>query len=106
MCSRANRCAHLVFALHMRTRQDTILRFFETPEETILTVQLSPAGVLTPFLGIPATMRAKTSYFVKRSPVEVTRENYRDVVVPGDMAPKPIEELSVLVEEVAITRRN
>lgn len=80
------------------------MRFFDTPEEMILTVQLSLAGVLIPFLGISATARTKTSYFVKRSPVEITRENYRDVVVPGDMAPKPIEELSVLVEEVAITR--
>lgn len=82
------------------------MRFLDTPEEMFLTVQLSPAGVLMPFLEIPATARTKTSYFAKRSPVEITRQNYRDVLMPGDMAPRPVEELAVLVEKVAITRRN
>ncbi|XP_025160705.1 dynein beta chain, ciliary-like [Harpegnathos saltator] len=85
-----------------RANIETIMRFFDTPEEMILTIQLGPAGVLIPFLGIPATARAKTSYFAKRSPVEITRQNYRDVVMPGDMAPKPIEELSVLIEEAYV----
>lgn len=82
------------------------MRYFDTPTETVLIVQPSPAGVLMPFLEMPATGRAKASYFIKRDPVRITRENYRDVVIPGDMAPKPIEELSVLVEEVAIMRSN
>ncbi|XP_014471080.1 PREDICTED: dynein beta chain, ciliary-like [Dinoponera quadriceps] len=83
-------------------RQETIVRFLDTPEEMILTIQFSPAGALIPFLEIPVAARTKTSYFVKRRPVEITRENYRDVVMPGDMAPKPIEELSVLVEEAYV----
>lgn len=76
------------------------MKFFDTPSEMILIVQLSPAGVLVPFLEIPTTSRAKASYFVKRSPAKITRENYRDVIIPGDMAPKPIDELSILFEEV------
>lgn len=82
------------------------MRFLDTPGEMLLTVQLSPAGVLIPFIEVSAAARTKTSYFVKRSPVEITRENYRDILIPGDMASRPIDELSVLVEEVAITRRN
>lgn len=76
------------------------MKFFDTPSEMILIVQLSPAGVLIPFLEIPTTGRVKTSYFIKRNPSKITRENYRDVIIPGDMAPKPIDELSVLFEEV------
>lgn len=76
------------------------MRYLDTPTEMILIVQLSQAGVLVPFLEIPAAGRVKASYFIKRDPVKITRENYRDVIIPGDMAPKPIEELSVLVEEV------
>lgn len=67
-------------------------------------LQLNAAGILMPLLETPTTARAKASYFIKRYPVEVTKKNYRDVLIPGDMAPKPIEELSILVEEVTITR--
>lgn len=77
------------------------MKFFDTPSEMILIIQLNPAGVLMPFLEIPTTGRVKASYFIKKNPVKITKGNYRDVIIPGDMASKPIEELSVLVEEVA-----
>ncbi|XP_025270513.1 dynein beta chain, ciliary [Camponotus floridanus] len=82
--------------------KEMIMKFFDTPSEMILIVQLSPAGVLAPFLEIPTTSRAKASYFIKRSSVKITRENYRDVIIPGDMAPKPIDELSILFEEAYV----
>lgn len=76
------------------------MRFFETPSEMILIIQLSAAEVLTPFLAVPTTGRVKASYFIKRNPVAITKENYRNVIILGDMAPRAIDELSVLVEEV------
>jgi len=76
------------------------MKFFDTPSEMILIIQLNPAGVLVPFLEIPTTGWVKASYFIKKNPIEITKENYRNVIIPGDMASKPIEELSVLVEEV------
>jgi len=79
------------------------MKFFDTPSEMILIVQLNPAGVLIPSLEIPPIGRVKASYFIKRNSVQITKENYRNIIIPGDMAPKPIEELSVLVEEVAIS---
>jgi len=72
----------------------------------ILIVQLNPAGALVPFLEIPAIRTTKASYFIKRYRIAITKQNYRDVLIPGDMAPKPIEEFSILVEEVMITRSN
>jgi hypothetical protein len=69
----------------------------------ILIIQLNPAGALVPFLEIPATKTTKASYFMKRYPTAVTEKNYRDVLIPGDMAPKPVEEFSILVEKVIIT---
>jgi len=92
--------ACFIYILNTKTCQEMIMKFFDTPSEMILIVQLSPAGVLVPFLEIPTTSRVKASYFIKRSPAKITRENYRDVIIPGDMAPKPIDELSVLFEEV------
>lgn len=90
-----------MLVLFILKRQEMIMKFFDTPSEMILIIQLSPTGVLVPFLEISATGRVKASYFIKRSPAKITRENYRDVIIPGDMAPRPIDELSVLFEEVA-----
>ncbi|XP_071571876.1 dynein beta chain, ciliary-like [Temnothorax nylanderi] len=82
--------------------KETVMKFFDTPSEMILIIQLNPAGVLVPFLEIPPTGWVKASYFIKKDPVEITKENYRNVIIPGDMASKPIEELSVLVEEAYV----
>lgn len=80
------------------------MKFFDIPSEMNLIIQLNPAGVLMPFLETLPTGRVKASYFIKKNPVKITKENYRNVIIPGDMALKPIEELSVLVEEVARLR--
>lgn len=77
------------------------MKFFDIPSEMILIIQLNPAGTLVPFLEIPLTGWVKASYFIKKNSVQITKENYRSVIIPGDMASKSIEELSVLVEEVA-----
>ncbi|EGI59469.1 Dynein beta chain, ciliary [Acromyrmex echinatior] len=82
--------------------KEMIMRFFNTPSEMILIIQLNAAGTLVPLLEIPAIGRIKTSYFIKKNPVAITKKNYRDIIIPGDMASKPIEELSVLVEEAYV----
>ncbi|KAL0116299.1 hypothetical protein PUN28_011253 [Cardiocondyla obscurior] len=82
--------------------KEIIIKFFDTPSEIILTIQLNSLGILVPFLKIPPTGQAKASYFIKKIPVEITKENYRDIIILGDMALKPIEELSVLIEEAYI----
>ncbi|XP_018352750.1 PREDICTED: dynein heavy chain 9, axonemal-like [Trachymyrmex septentrionalis] len=81
--------------------KEMIMKFFGTPSEMILIIQLTSAGMLVPFLEITPG-RIKTSYFIKKYPVEITKKNYRSVIIPGDMASKPIEELSVLVEEAYV----
>ncbi|XP_050446950.1 dynein beta chain, ciliary-like [Cataglyphis hispanica] len=82
--------------------KEMIMKFFDMPSEMILIVQLSAAGVLVPHLEIPVTGRVKASYFIKRSPAKITRKNYKDIIIPGDMAPRPIDELSVLFEEAYV----
>lgn len=53
-----------------------------------------------PSLNIKEEKKHKVSYFLKRNPVEVTIDNFRDVIIMGDMSPKPIQELAILTEEV------
>lgn len=80
--------------------QDLITKFFGIASEMVLVLQLTPAGVLVPYLEITQSKRKQT-YFLKRKPQKVTEDNYKDLLIPGDMAPNPIEELAVLVEDVS-----
>lgn len=81
--------------------QDLIIKFLTTPSEMVLVLQLTPANVLIPLLEITQAKR-KQSYFLKRKPQVITETNYKQMLIPGDMAPNPIEELAVLVEQVLI----
>lgn len=62
-------------------------------------LHLTASGLLVPYLEITQS-RKKVSYFVKRKAQTVTEVNVRELLIPGDMAPNPIEELAVLVEDV------
>nr|XP_012135344.1 PREDICTED: dynein beta chain, ciliary-like [Megachile rotundata] len=75
-----------------------INKFFGTPSEMILTLQMTPGGLLVPGLEIIRTTK-KLTYFIKRKSEKITENNFRQILIPGDMAPNPIEELAVLVED-------
>ncbi|XP_024226426.2 dynein beta chain, ciliary isoform X1 [Bombus impatiens] len=81
--------------------QDLITKFFGIASEMVLVLQLTPAGVLVPYLEITQSKRKQT-YFLKRKPQKVTEDNYKDLLIPGDMAPNPIEELAVLEEDAYV----
>ncbi|KAK1137302.1 hypothetical protein K0M31_001815 [Melipona bicolor] len=81
--------------------KDVITKFFSTASEMVLVLQLTPAGLLVPYLEITQSKRKQT-YFLKREPQMVTEHNYKDLLIPGDMAPNPIEELAVLVEDAYV----
>ncbi|CAD1473270.1 unnamed protein product, partial [Heterotrigona itama] len=81
--------------------KDVITKFFGTASEMVLVLQLTPAGLLVPYLEITQSKRKQT-YFLKREPQMVTEHNYKDLLIPGDMAPNPIEELAVLVEDAYV----
>ncbi|XP_076387377.1 dynein beta chain, ciliary-like [Megachile rotundata] len=78
-----------------------INKFFGTPSEMILTLQMTPGGLLVPGLEIIRTTK-KLTYFIKRKSEKITENNFRQILIPGDMAPNPIEELAVLVEDAYV----
>ncbi|XP_052132343.1 dynein beta chain, ciliary-like [Frankliniella occidentalis] len=77
-----------------------VMEFLERTTSNVLVMLLSPAGVLTPVLGFPTNAKGKSSYFIRKRKEPVTKENLRDLLIFGDMAPRPVEELAVLVDEV------
>lgn len=77
-----------------------IVHFLNTPEEPLLILMTSSGGQLTPMTHFSSQIKSKASYFIRKKDEAVTLENFRDVLIFGDMAGKPVEELAVLVEEV------
>lgn len=80
--------------------KNIIMKFFNTPNEKMLTIHISPSGIPQPSLGIQPAAKTKLSYFVRRQPINITEVNYRDELIPGDMSSKPIDELDTLIQEV------
>ncbi|XP_017887523.2 dynein beta chain, ciliary-like [Ceratina calcarata] len=81
--------------------REILMKFFTVTTEMVLVLQITPAGLLVPHLGITPSKR-KLTYFMKKKPETITEDNYKDVLIPGDMAPNPIEELAVLVEDAYV----
>ncbi|XP_039284796.1 dynein beta chain, ciliary [Nilaparvata lugens] len=77
-----------------------IMDFFSKTFINMLVVRLTPAGVLMPSHTFPPGSKVKMSYFVRCREEVITPENFKELIVYGDVAPKPIDELAVLVEEV------
>lgn len=53
-------------------------------------------------LTYPPNPKTKSVYFIKKREEAVTAENMKSLLIFGDMAPNPVEELSVLMEEVLL----
>ncbi|KAG8281332.1 hypothetical protein J6590_060968 [Homalodisca vitripennis] len=79
-----------------------IMDFLEKPQHSVLLVTLTSAGTLVPSLTFPTTGKTKSSYFARVKPEPITPENIRKCLIFGDVSPKPLEDLAVLVEEVFV----
>lgn len=51
----------------------------------------------------PVPLKTKAIYFVKIGKVVVPKENPNSVLIIGDMASKPIEQLATIVDDVSIS---
>lgn len=45
----------------------------------LLLVSLASNGILIPILGFPSTVRNKSCYFIKTTPVALTKDNLKNV---------------------------
>jgi len=66
------------------------------------------AAQLVPSLGFPVALKSKAAVFVKRLPGTVPREQAAatDMLIFGDLAQKPLEQLATLVDEVRFSLGN
>lgn len=81
--------------------RQTILDFFEKPENNILVIYQNNAGQLQPTFDFPSAMKAKAVYFSKKEKgMNVGKDNYKTALTYGDLSYSPLEQLSALVDEV------
>lgn len=79
--------------------------FFEKPDILVLVLTLSPAGTIVPCLGFPASLKSKGVYFVKKKPENISKTNYKDSLIYGDISSTPVDQLIATVEEVGASRQ-
>ncbi|XP_072259280.1 dynein beta chain, ciliary-like [Pyxicephalus adspersus] len=78
----------------------TLQEFLEKGECHALVVSLNPAGLLVPTLDLPGSIKNKAVLFVKKNPGPLSADSIRNSLTFGDLSYSPLDQLSVLVEEV------
>ncbi|KAF5280421.1 hypothetical protein FQR65_LT03230 [Abscondita terminalis] len=78
----------------------TVLKFFDKPEIPKIIMNVNVSGALVPLLEFPPNLKTKSSYFIRRVPEPITRENIKDVLLIGDVSHKPVEDIGCLVEDM------
>ncbi|XP_039715549.1 dynein axonemal heavy chain 17 isoform X1 [Pteropus medius] len=80
--------------------------FLEKPDTLVLVLTLTPAGMIVPCLGFPASLKSKGVYFVKKKPRSISKDSYKDHLLYGDLSPTPVDQLIAVVEEVLYSLLN
>ncbi|KAH0629389.1 hypothetical protein JD844_011440 [Phrynosoma platyrhinos] len=73
--------------------------FYEKPDLTALVITILPTGQLVPCIGFPATLKNKGIYFVKKKHENITKDNFMDALLVGDISPSPVEQMMAVIEE-------
>ncbi|KAK6632535.1 hypothetical protein RUM43_013303 [Polyplax serrata] len=76
--------------------------FLNNPKVKTIIFTINNAGLLQPMLTYPPNAKSKSVYFIKKKEEVATVQNLPGLCIFGDMAPNPVEELSVLVEELFV----
>ncbi|XP_041975803.1 dynein beta chain, ciliary [Aricia agestis] len=88
--------------LSVEEHRSTLRDFVDKPRPTLLVVTLTHTAQLLPVVSFPCCLKNKAVYFVKKRPDVVPRESCADMVIFGDLAPRLIDELASLVDEVLV----
>lgn len=81
--------------------RQTLMDFFEKPENRYLVVYLSSSGQLAASECFPGSNKQKAVYFIKNSKLAISSDNIRSAVAYGDLSYAPLDHLSAVVEDVS-----
>lgn len=78
------------------------MNFFNNANVPRLIMIINIAGQLQPVTEFPNNLKTKSCYFIRKKKEAITWQNFREVLLFGDMSPKPVDELAVLIEQVFV----
>lgn len=78
-----------------------LTEFMEKADKKVLVVHLLPSGQLAPMDSFPTTTKNKAVYFIKRTSDALRKDNFKEVLLFGDMSQVPLDQLSSIVESVS-----
>ncbi|CAH1639911.1 unnamed protein product [Spodoptera littoralis] len=88
--------------LGLEEHRSTLKDFVDKPLPMLLVVVLTNALQLVPVVSFPCYLKNKAVYFVKKKPDAIPKEDCAQMVIFGDLAPRLIDELAALVDEVFV----
>ncbi|XP_049878702.1 dynein beta chain, ciliary [Pectinophora gossypiella] len=88
--------------LGIEEHRSTLKDFVDKPLPILLVVVLTHTAQLVPVISFPCYLKNKAVYFVKKKPDVIPKENCSEMVIFGDLAPRLIDELAALVDEVFV----
>ncbi|CAG9581722.1 unnamed protein product [Danaus chrysippus] len=88
--------------LSIEEHRSTLKDFLDKPHPILLVVVLTHAAQLVPVISFPCYLKNKAVFFVKKRPDVVPKERCAEMVIFGDLAPRLIDELAALVDEVFV----
>ncbi|KAF6216233.1 hypothetical protein GE061_000573 [Apolygus lucorum] len=80
----------------------TVMEFLARAETKRLIFVLAYNGALCPSDQFPTACRTKACFFLKKEAVPVTVDNMKSMFIFGDISPKALDQLAVLVEDVIL----
>nr|XP_026486610.1 dynein beta chain, ciliary [Vanessa tameamea] len=88
--------------LSIEEHRSTLKEFLDKPYPILLVIVLTHSAQLVPLISFPCYLKNKAVYFVKKRPDVVPKERCAEMVIFGDLAPRLIDELAALVDEVFV----
>ncbi|CAL8088370.1 unnamed protein product [Calicophoron daubneyi] len=78
-----------------------VIKFFEVPENQLLFILLTPAGVLQAQTECPSGMKAKACFFMKKEKIALKKDAVvSKFLIYGDLSQNPLEHFSAFIDEV------
>lgn len=87
---------------NLEDNKQLIMDYFEKPELFCLLINANSAGVLSITYDWPTGLKTKSCYFIKKSrdPIAKDTTQIRNLLLYGDLADSPVDQLSAFVDEV------
>ena len=76
--------------------------FLEKPEQMMLILCVTPAGLLQPGLQFSPSGKTKAVYFIKRAQAAIVTDNVKSQLMFGDLSYSPLDQMSSLIDDVSI----